>query len=196
MFVGVVALVLLVHDVPLARHLEGVERDALEARLETNAWFLAGRAEEALENGTAADDVQLNDLVSRFNAADPDLRIVIVDATGTAAVVSDPEDADEDFSNRIEVSSVLETAVPVTGERFSNTLGYDLFYVSVPSLSGEDVVGVVRLSAPEQIVSDRAAERVRGLFLVAAISLIIAIGVVVFAGAALVNRAITDQARP
>lgn len=182
-FAGVVALVLLVHDIPLARHLERVERDRLVTRLERDAFILAGRSEEALENDTAADDLALAGLVARYHAADPDVRVVVVDADGTAAVVSDPEDRAEDFSNRPEIVTVLDTGAPQTGERFSNTLGYDLFFVSVPSLSGDQVVGAVRLSAPERIVSERVADRVRGLFLVGAISLVIAIVVAwVFAG--------------
>lgn len=182
-FAGVVALVLLVHDIPLAAHLQRVERDRLVTRLERDAFIMAGRSEEALENDTAENDPVLADLVARYHAADPDVRIVIVDADGTAAVVSDPEDRAEDFSNRPEIVTVLDTAAPQTGERFSNTLGYDLFFVSVPSLSGDEVVGAVRLSAPERIVSDRVADRVRGLFLVGAISLVIAIAVAwLFAG--------------
>ncbi len=176
-FAGVVALVLLVHDIPLARHLERVERDRLVTRLERDAFILAGRSEEALENDTAAEDQALAGLVARYHAADPDVRVVIVDADGTAAVVSDPEDRAEDFSNRPEIVTVLDAAAPQTGQRFSNTLGYDLFFVSVPSLSGDEVVGAVRLSAPERIVSERVADRVRGLFLVGAISLVIAIAV-------------------
>lgn len=176
-FVGVVALVLLVHDVPLALHLEEVERDRLVTRLERDAFILAGRAEEALEGGTAGDDAVLADLVTRYTAADPDVRIVIVDSSGTGAVVSDPEDLDEDFSNRQEILLVLDTAVPQVGERPSQTLGEDLFYVSVPVLSGDAVVGAVRFSAPERIVSERASRQVRGLFVVALISLSIVIGV-------------------
>jgi signal transduction histidine kinase len=177
-FVGVVALVLLVHDVPLAGHLERVERDRLVTRLERDAFILAGRAEEALEQNTAGDDDALAALVTRYNALDPGVRIVIVDADDSAAVVvSDPEDLDENFSNRPEIDSVLRTGQPDRGQRFSTTLGYDLFYVAVPALSGDEVVGVVRFSAPETIVSERASDRVRGLFVVAGISLVIATAV-------------------
>ena len=107
--------------------------------------MLAGRAEEALDDDTAARDPELARIVAAYSAADPDVRIVIVDADlGAAVVVSDPEDLDEDFTNRPEVATVLDTAQPDTGERFSTTLGYDLFYVAVPALSGDEVVGVVR----------------------------------------------------
>lgn len=178
LFVGVVAIVLLVHDVPLARYLEEVERDRLETRLQRDAFILAGRAEEALEQNTAATDAGLGQLVAAYNAADPDVRIVIFDADLAAAVVvSDPEDLNEDFSTRPEVAEVLTSGQSVSDVRFSRTLGYDLFFVAVPALSGEDVVGVVRFSAPERIVDERTTERVRGLFVVAMISLVIAVAV-------------------
>lgn len=175
LFVGVVALVLAVHDVPLARHLERVERDRLVAELERDAFILAGRAEEALEGGTAAEESALRAIVARYSAEE-DVHVVIVDTAATGVVSSDETDLSEDFSNRPEMESAL-TGAPATGERFSVTLGEDLFYVAVPVLSGDDVVGVVRLSAPERVVSERVSDRVRGLFVVAVISLVIATAV-------------------
>jgi signal transduction histidine kinase len=178
LFVGVVAIVLLVHDVPLARYLEDVERDRLETRLQRDAFVLAGRAEEALEQNSAETDTVLAGLVAAYNAADPDVRIVVFDADLSAAVVvSDPEDLNEDFSTRPEVAKVLASGESVRDVRFSTTLGYDLFFVAVPALSGDQIVGVVRFSAPERIVEERTSERVRGLFVVALISLVIAIAV-------------------
>ena len=178
LFFGVVAIVLLVHDVPLARYLEDVERDRLETRLQRDAFVLAGRAEEALEQNTASTDTVLGGLVEQYNAADPDVRIVVFDVDLSAAVVvSDPEDLNEDFSTRPEVANVLASGQSVSDVRFSNTLGYDLFFVAVPALSGENIVGVVRFSAPERIIDERTTERVRGLFVVALISLVIAVAV-------------------
>jgi signal transduction histidine kinase len=180
--VGVVALVLAVHDIPLAGHLERVERDRLVTKLERDAFVLAGRAEEALEAGVAPEDSALRALVGRYSIAE-DVRVVIVDDDAIGVVASDERALDEDFSNRVEIESVLATGAPTTGERFSATLGEDLFYVAVPVLSGDDVVGGVRLTAPEQLVADRAADRVRGLLLVALISLLIAVAVAwLFAG--------------
>ena len=65
LLVGIVALVLAVHDIPLARHLERVERDRLTTALERDAFLLAMRAEESLESGDAADDSALRALVLR-----------------------------------------------------------------------------------------------------------------------------------
>ena len=173
--VGVVAIVLLVHDVPLARHLERVERDRLTTGLERDAFILAGRAEEALEGGTTGSDPVIRAIVARFNAEE-EVRVAIVDADLIGVLGSDDAVAGEDYSNRPEMRQAL-TGAPDTGERFSQTLGEDLFFVAVPVLSGEEVVGVVRLSAPERVVSDRVSGKVRGLTIVAAISLLIAVAV-------------------
>lgn len=172
--VGVVALVLAVHDIPLARHLEDVERDRLTTKLERDAFIIAGRVEEALDQGTASTDTGIQALVDRY-AAEEDVRVVIVDGTATGVAGSDDVAMGEDFSNRDEITTALEDGNPNTGARYSNTLSEDLFFVAVPVLSGNDVVGAVRLSAPEQVVSERANSRVRGLFGVALISLSIAV---------------------
>ena len=171
--VGVVAIVLFVHDVPLARHLERVERDRLTTSLERDAFILAGRSEEALEAGTTGSDPVIRAIVARFNAEE-DVRVAIVDADFIGVLGSDADVPGEDYSNRPEIQEAL-TGAPIAGERYSKTLGEDLFFVAVPVLSGEDVVGVVRLSAPERVVADRVSAKVRGLGIVAGISLLIAI---------------------
>jgi methyl-accepting chemotaxis protein len=172
---GVVAIVLLVHDLPLARHLERVERDRLTTSLERDAFILGGRAEEALEAGTAGSDPVIRALVARYNAEEG-VRVVLTDADLVGVVGSDEGVAGEDFSNRPEMQRAV-TGVPDTGERYSQTLGEDLFYVAVPVLSGDDVVGVVRLTALERVVADRVGGKVRGLAVVATISLLIAVAV-------------------
>ena len=172
--VGVVALVLAVHDIPLAGHLESVERDRLTTTLERDAFIIAGRVEEALEEGSVADDTGVQALVDRY-AVEEDVRVVIVDRDATAVAGSDDTAIGEDFSNREEITTALSDGNPSTGARYSNTLGTDLFFVAVPVLSGDDVAGAIRLSAPEQVVTDRASSRVRGLLGIALISLAIAV---------------------
>lgn len=174
--VGVVALVLIVHDVPMARHLETVERDRLVTSLQRDAFLIGMRAEEALAADDAPDDTRLRLLVNRF-AREEDVRVVIVDRASLGVVASDTTAVGEDFSNRPEISTVLSMADPQTGQRFSETLGEDLFFVSVPVLSGDEVVGAVRLTAPQRVVTDRVRGRVRGIVAVALISLLIAVGV-------------------
>ena len=51
-FLGVIGLMLLAQDVPLAGHLRTVERDRLLARFERDAFILAASAEAALSQTT------------------------------------------------------------------------------------------------------------------------------------------------
>lgn len=170
--VGVVVLVLAVQDIPLIGHLQAVERDRVVTRLERDAFILGGRAEEALESGTAGSDTVLAGIVERYQVEE-EVSVVIVDSMGSAGLGSD-FDPGEDFTNRPEIVTAL-TGRPTTGERESTTLGGRLFYVAVPVLSGDSVVGAVRITTPAAAVDDAVAERVRALLLVLAISLVIAV---------------------
>jgi signal transduction histidine kinase len=171
--VGVVALVLAVHDIPLANHLERVERDRLVTKYERDAFILAGRAEEALEDGSADADAGLNAIVVRY-ASEEDVEVVVADANATGVISSDSNKVGEDLTNRDEIVRALSDGDPQTGERYSQTLDGDLFFVAVPVLSGNERVGAVRISAPEAIVSGRVDRRIRGLLFVALLSLLIA----------------------
>ena len=169
--VGVVVLVLAVQDLPLVGHLRVVERDRLVTRLERDAFILAGRVEEDLEAGTADDNAVLLGLVERYEVSE-DVSVVVTD-TRALAVLGPDFDVGEDFSNRPEILEAL-AGRPETGERDSATLGQRLFYVSVPVLSGDGVVGAVRITAPASRVDEEVADRLWGLGLVVAISVAIA----------------------
>ncbi len=174
--VGIVALVLLVHDVPLAGHLERVERDRLVTKLERDAFILAGRAEEELEAGTLSEDPVLMRLVAEYSSIE-DVRVVVVDDQARGMLGSEPDRTiGVNFSNRPEILRALD-GISNSGERASTTLGEDLFFVAVPVLSGDTVSGAVRFTAPERTVSERTSVRVRQLFVVAGISLLIAMAV-------------------
>lgn len=173
---AVVAFVLAIHDIPLAAHLEQVERDRLVTKYERDAFIIAGRSEEALQAGTTADEPGLRALVVRY-AAEEAVDVVVADADGIAVIGSDESKLGEDMSNRPEIVAALGSGDPQSGERYSETLGEDLFFVSVPVLSGIDRVGAVRISVLEQVVSDRVAGRLRGLLFVALLSLLVASGV-------------------
>jgi signal transduction histidine kinase len=171
--VGLVALLLAVHDIPLANHLEQVERDRLTTKYERDAFILAGRVEEALEDGDAATQAELNALVVRY-ASEEGVEVVVADADGIGVISSDPGKRGEDLTNRAEIVGAIATGDPTSGERFSQTLDADLFFVAVPVLSGNESVGAVRISAADAIVSDRVDSRIRGLLFVALLSLVIA----------------------
>jgi len=172
-FVGITVVVLAAHDVPLAHHLQQVERDRLLTGLQRDAFMMGGRAEQALENGTARVDAALQELINGYRAS-TNGRVVITDRRGIAAAISDEEiSAGVDYSTRPEIAQAL-AGDPATGERGSTTLGFRLLYVAVPVLSGEEVVGTVRITYPAAEVGRRVSARVRGLAMVALISIVTA----------------------
>ncbi len=172
--VGITIAVLLAHDVPIAGHLRGVERDRIVTGLERDAFVIAGRAEEALENGEARANPALQGLVDEYRAS-TGARVIITDHLGVAMVISDEEAAaGADYSTRPEIAAARR-GVPQWGRRESRTLLTELLYVAVPVLSGNEVEGVVRLTYPADVVDQRVERRVRGLLVVALISVFTAI---------------------
>jgi signal transduction histidine kinase len=101
------------------------------------------------------------------------VRVVVVNSAGEA-VVGPTFEVGEDFTNRPEIMGAL-SGNPVTGERVSTTLRSDLFYVSVPVISGEATVGAVRITAPASMISGAVNARLAGLLAVAFISILIAV---------------------
>ena len=170
--VGVVVLVLAVQDIPLAFHLRSVERDRLVTQLERDAFVLAGRVEEVLEGNTDDASGSLHALIEAYEASS-DVRVVVVNSAGQA-VVGPTFEIGDDFTNRPEIMGAL-SGNPVTGERVSTTLGSDLFYVSVPVISGDSTVGAVRITAPASTISGAVNARLVGLLAVAFISILIAV---------------------
>jgi signal transduction histidine kinase len=175
--------VLAAHDIPLAYHLQQVERDRLITSLQRDAFVIGGRSEHALEDRTAADDPALQQLLDDYRASTGG-RVVITDRTGIASAISDEEiSAGKNYATRPEIADAL-AGNPVTGERPSETLGFRLLYVAVPVRSGEEVIGTVRITYPAAEVGRRVRARVRGLAIVALISLVTAGGAaLVLAGA-------------
>lgn len=169
--VGVVFLVLLVQDLPLAAHLQSVERDRLVTKLERDAFILAGRVEEALESTDAVPDPGLLGVIERYEDAEQ-VNVVVTDATG-AAVFGPGFDVGEDFTNRPEIVEAL-AGRPNTGERDSSTLGTELFFVAVPVLSGESIVGAVRITTVASSIDDQVRSRIIGLLVVLVIAIAIA----------------------
>lgn len=171
--VGVVLLVLLVQDLPLATHLQSVERDRLVTKLERDAFILAGRVEEALESPGEPADPGLLGIIERYEDTE-DVSVVVTDSAALAVFGPD-FDVGEDFSNRPEIMAALGGR-PNTGERESVTLGTELFFVSVPVLSGDSVIGAVRITTPAASINDEVRSRVLGLGLVILIAVVIAAG--------------------
>jgi len=175
--VGVTAMILIVHDIPLAAHLRRVERDRLITGLERDAFTIAGRAEELLENGAAAlpdEEAALSALLGEYRG-NTGGRVIVTDSSGIAVVSSDEEViAGNDYSTRPEIAEAL-SGIPASGERDSSTLGMRLAYVAVPVVSGAVVEGAVRITYPSSVIGDRVESRVRGLLVVALVSLGVAL---------------------
>ena len=169
--VGIVLLVLLVQDVPLVNHLQTVERDRLVTKLERDAFIIAGRVEEVLQAGGEAPDPAIVGIIERYEDSE-NVSVVVTDSSG-AAVFGPDFELGEDFMNRPEVVTALEGR-PSTGERNSVTLGTDLFFVAVPVLSGDDVVGSVRITTVAAAIDDEVRNRIIGLGAVVLISVAIA----------------------
>ena len=183
MVMVITALVLVVQTVPLAQYLRTVELDRLVTGLERDAFVLAGRAEEALESLDAADLAAVSEAALEYRSAGGG-RVVIVDASGIAQVTSDDDQSavGGDYSSRPEIAQALSGTIS-SGSRFSTTLDEQLVYVAVPVLSGEDIIGAVRLTYSEAVVDDEVGERLRVIGLVALLTLIMAgIAGIVFSG--------------
>ncbi len=171
--VGIVVLVLAAQNIPLARHLRRVERDRLITALERDAFTLAGRSTTALDRGGAGSDPAVARMIDEYRGSS-DARVVITDEHGTALVSSDEETvAGRSYGSRPEITAALN-GDPVSGERHSTTLATDLVYVAVPVLAGDDVIGVVRITYPAGVISDRVDDRVRSLTIVAVITIAMA----------------------
>ena len=173
--VGLVALILLVHDVPLRTHLRRVERDRVVTALERDASTLAAKAQKLLaqpepSEAVTATGITLAVLVSDYNTSS-EARVIIVDRDGGVLAATDANIAvGQSYLNRPEIASAL-LGNSAVGTRRSETLGEDLVYSAVPVLTTDSVIGAVRLTYPESVVNGRVADRLRGLVLLAAISL-------------------------
>lgn len=173
-FCGLLTMVLVAQDVPLATYLRRVESERLRSDLQRDAFILAGASENILANeGDHVSDtiVNLQATVDQYQATAGG-RVVILNALGKVVVASDARDEPgEDFTNRPEIAEALLRRA-TTGERNSDTAGERLLYVAVPVLSGSRVEGVVRITLPSKVIDDKAADQTRGLLLVFAISLV------------------------
>lgn len=174
---GLITMVLVAQDVPLAGYLRRVESERLRTGLERDAFILAGASEDVLSgeadpslDGIANLQVSINGYAKTDGA-----RVVVTDSQGIVVAATDARDAPgEDFSNRPEIQLALDLK-RASGERSSDTAGGNLVYVAVPVLSGAKVVGVVRITFRASVIDERADAKARGLLVVFAISLFAAV---------------------
>lgn len=169
---GVLTLVLLGQDLPLARYLRSAEHDRVVASLERDAFILAGGAEAVLTADPGAQQSQLTASVELYGRR-TGARVIVVDEAGELVVASDTTEPGADFSNRPEIIAALR-GHPAEGTRASEQAGTDLSYVAVPILDGATVRGAVRITFPKSVIDERVARLQRGLVLVFAISIVAA----------------------
>ena len=183
---GLISMVLLAQDIPLAGYLRRIENERLIADLQRDGFLLGGAAENLLSGESSVETMtDLQSTIDLYAAADG-ARVVIIDATGKLLVSTDSSDVPgEDYTNRPEVAQALQRN-PASGERQSATAG-NLVYVAVPVLSGAAVSGVVRITFPASVIDDRANEKARGLLAVLGISLVGAVLAAMFLAASITS---------
>ena len=161
-YVSITALVLILLAVPLGFAFARSERDALRSDIQHDAFVLALRSEEALENTPEVAHETLQPLAEQYQR-DQGGRVVFVDSRGTLVADSEPpdlgaggaSDLGRDFSSRPEIRRAL-AGREATGQRRSDTLGTDLLFVAVPIASGGELHGVVRVTYPLSFVNARS----------------------------------------
>ena len=175
--VGLTLLIVVVHDFPLVAHLRTVERDRLTTELERDAFMIAGRSETLLQDLStvgAADASGVTRLLRAYSQESGG-RVIVTDRGGFVVASSDEETtAGRDFASRPEVASAL-AGEPMTGKRFSTTLGFDLVFVSVPVILGDEVNGTVRITYPANVIDSRVNARLWGIVVTALVSVAAAV---------------------
>ncbi|MDQ1596537.1 MAG: hypothetical protein QOH40_3093 [Arthrobacter pascens] len=187
-FMVITLLVVLVQDIPLGNYLVRVERDRLTTSLERDAFLLGGRARQLLESGTGTS-AGVPDAVRAYGQASG-ARVVIVNTAGTAVATSDDDQSatGSSYLSRPEIAEALTGQINA-GQRYSETLGLDLLYVTVPVLSGEKITGAVRLTYPASEVTDRVSGQLTVLWTVAGTTVLLA-GLLAYLMAGAVTRRI------
>ena len=172
--VGLVGVVLIAHDVPLALHLSQIERDRLTTAIERDAFTIGGQITPTLtledpERRSAIDAVLDEYLQTKSGT------IVVVDSNGYLLSSTDLSvTPGTDYVGRPEIATAL-LGDPSSGTRLSNTLGGDLVYVAVPVLSGAEVLGAVRITFPKSVLDQSVRDQLQGLLLAASVSIAMAI---------------------
>lgn len=172
-FIGVTFVVLAAQDIPLSIFVRGVERDRVVASLQRDAFVIGGVAEEVLsgEADSEAEAAEVQATVELYGARQgTDVVIVDVDAVAIAAS-RNTERIGRSYSDRDEVTAAL-AGTPTSGESTSAELDTEVVYVAVPVLSGTRIVGAVWMAQPASVVDDEVGTTVRGIAVVALISLV------------------------
>ncbi len=171
--VAITALILVVFGIPLASFINDVERDRLLTSLERDAFIIAGHAKETLNPSEGSLLPSLQPHIADHSSGDA--RVIVTNKQGLVVAANDESAAvGSSFLNRPEVREALE-GNPAVGERSSVTLGEPLVYVAVPVFLGNEVLGVVRISSPQSQIDAAVRDRLTGIALAAAITMLAAV---------------------
>ena len=172
--VGIVALVVVVRDVPFIAHVARVERERQITRLERDAYVLAGQARELVDSNGNIGARDAVSLVEEFSA-NSEIDVVVTDKNGILVASSASADrVGEDFKNRPEIASALLGSFAL-GSRESATVSDELVYAAIPVFFRDSVAGVVRLSRPQTVINSEVNSQTRQLLLAAGVAVLIAI---------------------
>ncbi len=139
---GVVSVAL---AIPLAIIVSQDQKAAFVSELEV---YALSTASALASQPPASWDVTIDSITSRFGG-----RVVVVD--NALQLVADTDDSGLDRSfDRPEIQQALQGSL-ASDIRASSTLGIDLRYVAAPVIQDQRVVAAVRLSLPEDLVTER-----------------------------------------
>ncbi|MGD1994654.1 MAG: PAS domain-containing sensor histidine kinase, partial [Anaerolineae bacterium] len=153
-----VALILLTMA-GLLIYLSDLVRDAyldnLEGQLEAEARLVGDVLDLHLAQARPEDAV--DPLVDHY-AEILEARVTIIAPDGTVLGDSTADWMEMDnHLHRPEVQEALETGQGST-IRFSRTVGYEMLYVAIPIRSGEELVGISRVSLPLNLIDENIAQ--------------------------------------
>lgn len=187
---GLTLVVLLVHDIPFTNYLRTVESDRIITALERDSFVMAGRAEESLEDPNSVTVAGLQKTLDNYKTQSG-ARVIVTDAKGV--VIADTDEAAKigtSYANRPEIQAALKGQI-TNGRRDPGPNSDELMYVAVPVLNGNDVLGVVRITFPSAVVDQAVWQRVRGIAIVAGITLLLA-AIVAFLMATSISRRLRE----
>ena len=133
---------------PLGISFAHSEHRRLQQSVHEDAVTLATRAEENLESEPGTEDAtELQALVVRYEHETGD-RVVVADASGHGLASTEPPDIEPHPDDLLEPPDLARALNrhESTGTRYSRTLGSNLYYVALPVLDRNTVVGAVRVS--------------------------------------------------
>lgn len=167
-------VVLAVQGIPLIQHLRTVETDRITTALVRDSFIIAGRAGEALETSTPGGLGYVQGIITKYGT-ESGARVIVLNMYGVA--IADSESLDTvgtSFLSRPEVGEALAGTMSF-GRRFSTTVNQELLYVAVPIFNGSQTLGAVRITFPASAVDDAVNQRLRGVIIVAGITLLVSV---------------------